>query len=347
MLIFADTGTDPWGQIPGIAKSARWIYTHSTTKKATTEAYCRIDTDHAWLSYSSEHVTATRWSCKNREDLQSAFVIALNTDNSRQSFPGMQVATQDKTSSFEKSNDGWMPILKRMEDGQLKEERAMVLRLKLKDIMDKAADGSLVKVATLRIYTNTAGVPLSVCNIASDPKAGQHALQSDWKTISYNQASAATKTGCVTVTSVKNDFVKIDVSNWVRSWRTDPKSNIGMYISTTSKDGVEVVAPDMSAKSADLRPRLSLSCHGDQADPTLVFKSKAATTLRTAAGSAGDGNNMKSADAAKAVSADSAGRNFDDVHNRGKVNAPWPKNLQDVSWLEHAKLNDVDWGHKR
>ena len=147
------------------------------------------------------------------------------------------------------------------------------------------------------------------------------------------------------MTSVKDDFVKIDVSNWVRQWRTDPKINVGLYITTTSKEGVNVAAPDMPAKSADLRPRLSLSCHGDQADPTLVFKSRAATTLRRA----GEGANAAAKTGGErddGVSVEAAGANFDASRNRGKVNAPWPKGLADVSWLENAKL-DVDWGHKR
>jgi hypothetical protein len=86
-----DPGTEPWGQIPGIAKSARWIYSHATVQNKKTQTYCRIDTDHAWLSYSDEHPTSTRWSCKNREDLQSPAVVALSDKNSRFSFPGRQV----------------------------------------------------------------------------------------------------------------------------------------------------------------------------------------------------------------------------------------------------------------
>jgi hypothetical protein len=85
-----DPGTEPWGQIPGIAKSARWIYSHATVQNKKTQTYCRIDTDHAWLSYSQVHPTSTRWSCKNREDLQSPFVISLS-NNTRFSFPGRQV----------------------------------------------------------------------------------------------------------------------------------------------------------------------------------------------------------------------------------------------------------------
>ena len=219
----------------------------------------------------------------------------------------------------------------------------MVLRFKLKDMMDKATDGALIKVAKLRLYTNRAGVPMSVCSLETPQNAGNDALKSDWKTVSYNIAQAATKTGCISVTSVENDFVKIDVTNWLRIWRTDPEQNIGLYITTPSKSGdVDVAAPDMPAKSADLRPRLSLSCHGDQADSEMVFKSAGAgTTLRVAAGAGGDATKADAGiSAEKSVSAATAGPNFAAAHNRGKVNAPWPKGLEDVSWLENAKLTE-------
>ena len=70
----------------------------------------------------------------------------------------------------------------------------MFLRLNLKDIMENATDGSLVKVASLRLYTDKAGVALKICNI------GEHGdeLKSDWKTVSYNTVSAAPSVGCIT-----------------------------------------------------------------------------------------------------------------------------------------------------
>jgi len=302
-----DPGTEPWGQIPGIAKSANWIYSHLTTENKKTEAYCRIDTDHAWLSYSHVHPTSTRWSCKNREDLQSPFVLALS-NNTRYSFPGRQVGTQDKTSSFSASGEsGWATLKQRTEGGDVVEDRTMFLRLNLKDIMENATDGALVKTSSLRLYTDTAGVPLKICNIGENGDE----LKSDWKTLSYSTVSAAPSTGCIEAVSVKDDFVKIDVSNWVRNWRTTPSSNIGMFITTTSKEGVRIAAPDTDSKNADLRPRLSLSCHGDQADPNMVFK-RTATKLAPAS-------------------------------DATKVDAPWPKGLHDESWVEHAKLPDSFW----
>jgi hypothetical protein len=143
-------------------------------------------------------------------------------------------------------------------------------------------------------------------------------LKSNWKTVTYETVKSAPSTGCLDAVSLKDDFVKIDVSNWVRGWRTVPSANIGVLITTTSKDGVAVAAPDMDAKNADLRPRLSLACHGDQADPTMVFK-------RTGVKVVAHGNDGK-------VNG-----------NDGKVNAVWPKGLHDESWLEHAKLPEKFW----
>lgn len=259
------------------------------------------------MSYSHVHPTSTRWSCKNREDLQSPFVLALS-NNTRYSFPGRQVGTQDKTSSFSASGEsGWATLKQRTEGGDVVEDRTMFLRLNLKDIMENATDGALVKTSSLRLYTDTAGVPLKICNIGENGDE----LKSDWKTLSYSTVSAAPSTGCIEAVSVKDDFVKIDVSNWVRNWRTTPSSNIGMFITTTSKEGVRIAAPDADSKNADLRPRLSLSCHGDQADPNMVFK-RTATKLAPAS-------------------------------DATKVNAPWPKGLHDESWVEHAKLPDSFW----
>jgi hypothetical protein len=184
----------------------------------------------------------------------------------------------------------------------------MFLRLNLRDIMENATDGALVKTSSLRLYTDKAGIPLKVCNIG---ERGDE-LKSDWKSISYNSVSGAPSMGCIETVSVKDDFVKIDVTNWVRNWRTVPTSNIGMFITTTSKEGVNVAAPDASDKDADIRPRLSLSCHGDQADPTLVFK-RTSTKLTPV------------------------------TKDDGKVNAPWPKGLHDESWIEHAKLPAKFW----
>jgi len=46
------------------------------------------------------------------------------------------------------------------------ESRSMFIRLNLKDIMAQAVDGSLVKVAYLRLYTKTGGNNLRICNKA-------------------------------------------------------------------------------------------------------------------------------------------------------------------------------------
>ena len=97
--------------------------------------------------------------------------------------------------------------------------------------------------------------------------------------------------------------------------RTNPSSNIGLHITNVfgghGTRSTLIASPDMDSKNADLRPRLSLSCHGDQADPNMVFK-RTATKLAPAS-------------------------------DATKVDAPWPKGLHDESWVEHAKLPDSFW----
>jgi len=380
-----DPGTEPWGQIPGIAKSARWIYSHSTVQNKKTQAYCRIDTDHAWLSYDDKHAQATRWSCKNRKDLQSPTVIALSDKNSRISFPGQQFGGQDKSTSYAKSsNDGWAEIKQRGErrqhchqhcddrrrlltrDGRRRrrrcerrchdyiqnmESRSMFIRLNLKDIMAQAVDGSLVKVAYLRLYTKTGGNNLRICNKADTGSV----LKNDWNAMTWNGVTSTPDFLCVSATSVANDWIKIDLSNWVRHWRTNPSSNIGLHITNVfgghGTRSVLIASPDMDSKNADLRPRLSLSCHGDQADPSMVFKRTATTLAPINTVIKATKTLQPATKVMAAVSPDTKDAKATLATTKPKVvavednqvSAPWPKGLHDESWIEHVKLPDSFW----
>merc|ERR1712023_40763 len=61
-------------------------------------------------------------------------------------------------------------------------------------------------------------------------------------------------------------YVDIDLTVWMREWVTSSEHNYGIMIVPTGFDGVGFVSyldPD-----ANQRPRLSLSCHGDNFDTT-------------------------------------------------------------------------------
>merc|ERR1712167_543750 len=68
------------GERPGIAKSAFWIFSADAYKMKGTTAYCRVDTNDAWHSYSKKHLAASRWSCKSMQNRQSPYVIQSNSD---------------------------------------------------------------------------------------------------------------------------------------------------------------------------------------------------------------------------------------------------------------------------
>ena len=95
-----------------------------------------------------------------------------------------------------------------------------------------------------------------------------------------------------------------------------------------------------------MRPRISLSCHGDQADPELVFKRISTSVTPVAMGK----DNVQTA--SKVIAAIQpeiknikAASSSNKVVKKAleKVGAPWPKGLHDESWIEHAKLPDSFW----
>ena len=70
---------------------------------------------------------------------------------------------------------------------------------------------------------------------------------------------------CVTFKPSKRfTWVSIDITDWVREWASNPKSNLGMTFIASSDDTFSFstgLYPDPRE-----RPILSLSCHGDRDD---------------------------------------------------------------------------------
>jgi|TARA_B110000091_G_C13683996_1_gene419143 hypothetical protein len=231
------------------------------------------------------------------------------------------------------------------------ESRSMFIRLNLKDIMAQAVDGSLVKVAYLRLYTKTGGNNLRICNKADTGSV----LKNDWNAMTWNGVTSTPDFLCVSATSVANDWIKIDLSNWVRHWRTNPSSNIGLHITNVfgghGTRSVLIASPDMDSKNADLRPRLSLSCHGDQADPSMVFKRTATTLAPINTVIKATKTLQPATKVMAAVSPDTKDAKATLATTKPKVvavednqvSAPWPKGLHDESWIEHVKLPDSFW----
>lgn len=264
--INSEPATEPWGVIPGIAKTARWIFTHQTTKNAVTKAYCRVDSRAAWHSYDGEHPSASRWSCATEKDRQSAFVAPLSSSNSRFAAPSTRAGTQEAKSPATSSAGGWVS-LKNSKDAGIS---TMLVRINLGDIMDQTTEGAMVKAATLRLFTEQGNVDAKICNL----KPAGAGLDYGWTPDAAVYAAVAKNSAddCLNFKSIQKDFVRIDISDWVRAWRSKKESNIGFLVSVPENTELNIGAPDFEAANGDLRPRISLSCHGDQVDPSMVFK---------------------------------------------------------------------------
>merc|ERR1712054_696564 len=101
------------------------------------------------------------------------------------------------------------------------------------DIFDKTTEGAMVKVSYLRLFTAEPGIDAEICNLGVNKKEPK-ALNDKWSQddCTYERVEKNPKLECKSFKSVKNDFVRVDVSDWVRGWRTDKTTNIGVLIST-------------------------------------------------------------------------------------------------------------------
>jgi hypothetical protein len=247
-------GILPWGERPGIAKSAFWIFSADAYKMKGTTAYCRVDTNNAWHSYSKKHLAASRWSCKSMQNRQSPYVINLNSDT----------MSMVNVANGEDSRAHFAPkvAISTMRRGY--EQQAILLRIKVKKIMEKTVVGEMIKQAMLRIMVTDAGDrQLTVCR----NDAAYSAATVTWDTRPRDGDCKSFKA------DKENDWATIDVTEWMRDWVTDPaKANFGVTLHGRSRDVVSF-ASHLHA-DANMRPRLSLSCHGDRVAAEAVFKEK-------------------------------------------------------------------------
>jgi hypothetical protein len=247
-------GMLPWGARPGIAKSAFWIFTSDAYKTKSETAYCRVSTNKAWHSYDKEHLAASRWSCKSMQERQSPYVIPLDGDKMSMVnvANGEDAQTHFSAKATEStSRKGWA-------------ENVILLRLKVKKIMEKTVVGEMIKQANLRLYvTDATKRDFQVCRNLNEYSAAS---------VTFDTRPRVQKNDCLTVKADKpNTWANIDISEWIREWVTDPaKHNFGIVIEGQSRD-FATFATHLD-KDSNKRPRLSLSCHGDRVASEAVFK---------------------------------------------------------------------------
>merc|ERR1711871_1877900 len=177
-----DNGVLPWGPRPGIAKKAKWIFTHDSYKMKGKKAYCRVNVKNAWHSYSKTHPEASRWSCKQQRDRQSPFVTQLNSET----FVSVEIKSGKAASEYQTPDPSKNSFI--------------------------------------------------ICKVIRKWNA---------KTVTFKTAPAydGPASKCRTVRpSGKNNWVAIDVSEWMREWVTNPKENFGMMLFPPGGDNVGFVS---------------------------------------------------------------------------------------------------------
>jgi hypothetical protein len=259
-----NNGILPWGERPGIAKSAFWIFSADAYKMKGTTAYCRVDTNDAWHSYSKKHLAASRWSCKSMQNRQSPYVINLNSDT----------MSMVAIANGEDSRTHFSPKVAISASRKGYEENSILLRIKVKAIMEKTVVGEMIKQAMLRLMiTDASDRSLKVCRNLAAYSAG---------TVTY-ETRPRYDDDCQDVKATKeNDWATVDLTEWMRDWVTDPKkANFGITIRGQSRNLVSIASHLHT--DANMRPRLSLSCHGDRVAAEAVFKEKHVSLKTTVA----------------------------------------------------------------
>jgi hypothetical protein len=132
----------------------------------------------------------------------------------------------------------------------------ILLRLRLKKIMEMNEESALLKNVALRLFVaDETPDAVKICqNVESDKLYGP-------STVSWN--SRPRYQDCISFKANRaNSYVTIDITKWVRQWIDKPDSNFGMTIVPTSRDVVSF-GTELNSQTLE-RPRLSLNCHGDR-----------------------------------------------------------------------------------
>lgn len=135
----------------------------------------------------------------------------------------------------------------------------VIMRIRTSKIIEKTEEGAMFKRVMLRLFVKDATKdPVKVCKNVQKYDKGTVTWQSK-PTVGKNPMD------CVTFKPSKRfTWVSIDITDWVREWASNPKSNLGMTFIASSDDTFSFstgLYPDPRE-----RPILSLSCHGDRDD---------------------------------------------------------------------------------
>ena len=242
-------GILPWGERPGLRKDSFWIFTHDDYRMRGVETFCRVNVKKAAQSYSREE-SSSRWSCKEGDNLAAPKSIQLDKDTLS------AVEVKSGTDQGEHFSPGSAITTSKETDGK---ETRILMKIRTNKFLAKSLQGQQLKTSFLRLFVLDDSVSeVLVCKIIRPWTASEVTWIS-------KPAFDGPKSNCLsTKAPKKNEWVTLDISEWMRDWVSSPDTNYGITIIPTGTDGVGFVSyldPD-----ANQRPRLSLSCHGDQID---------------------------------------------------------------------------------
>jgi hypothetical protein len=243
-------GILPWGVRPGISKKAFWIFSHDTYNMRGQQVYCRVNVKKAIHSDSIEEDMSSRWSCKEGENRGAPKSIQLNSD--------MMSSVEIKSGNEKGEHFSPSSAITASKEKSDSSETRILMQINTEKFMSQTVEGQMLKNAMLRLFVlDDTKDDLLVCKLIRPWKAGDVT----WLTAPAFDGPAS---NCIKMENklvTKGQWVDIDLTVWMREWITSPEQNYGVMIMPTGYDGVGFVSyldPD-----ANQRPRLSLSCHGD------------------------------------------------------------------------------------
>ena len=157
---------------------------------------------------------------------------------------------------------------------------SLLLKLQVPQVIDKSAEGAMIKRALLRLYvTDGSSKPFYYCK-------GRYGMPMNMNYKQFNVTYFNYLDDCRIAYARKVDeFVALDISDWMRDWVNGFGSRTiailfdgGAPGKTVKADAVGFATP--KADIAGQRPRLSLSCHGDRVEPLVVFKEQKVRLLQ-------------------------------------------------------------------
>jgi hypothetical protein len=247
-------GILPWGLVPGIRKDAFWIFTHDDYRMRGQEVFCRVRVGEATHSFEKEEPESSRWSCKvGSENRIAPKSIQLNSD----ALSAVEVKNGDDDAEEHFSPSS---VLTTGKDSKAGTETRVLMKIRLNNFLSQSVEGQMLKTAWLRLFVLDESVnDVTVCKIIRPWKAAEVTWRSK---PAFNGPVAK---NCVKVKGErKNEWLAIDISDWLREWITSPETNYGLTFIPNGDDLLSFVS--YLDPRANRRPRISLSCHGDSVD---------------------------------------------------------------------------------